>query len=234
MGKRIIQQARGKGSLTYRVRKQAYNKTISYPQSAKIGEAEIIAIVHSAAHSAPLIKFMFDKKTYYNAAFNGAYVGQKFAIGKNEAKEGNVIQLKEIPLGTSVYNIERNPMDGGKMIRTAGSAATVSKKLENGTVVISMPNKKQVSLNENCRATVGRVAGDGKILKPFVKAGNKHYKMKARNKLWPRTSAVKFNAVDHPFGSGRGKRIKQKIAKRNSPPGAKVGHIRPRQTGYRG
>ena len=54
---------------------------------------------------------------------------------------------------------------------------------------------------------------------------------KARNKLWPRTSAVKMNAVDHPFGSGRGKRIKSKIAKTNAPPGAKVGLIRPSRTG---
>ena len=55
--------------------------------------------------------------------------------------------------------------------------------------------------------------------------------MKARNKLWPRTSAVKMNVVDHPFGSGRGKRIKSKIAKRNAPPGRKVGLLRPRRTG---
>ena len=59
------------------------------------------------------------------------------------------------------------------------------------------------------------------------------FKKKSRNKLWPRTSAVKFNAVDHPFGSGRGKRIKSKIAKNNSPPGAKVGTLRPRRTGRR-
>jgi large subunit ribosomal protein L2 len=232
MGKRIIQQARGKGSLTYRVRKQAYNKTISYPALEKQGEAEIIAIVHSAAHSAPLMKVMFEGKTFYDPAFDGAFVGQKIFFG-NEAKMGNIISLKDIPEGTAVYNIERNPGDGGKMIRSAGSSAIIAKKLE-GKVSITMPNKKVVLLHDNCRATIGKIAGDGMYLKPFVKAGKKHYKMKTKNKLWPRTSAVKFNAVDHPFGSGRGKRIKQKIAKRNAPAGAKVGHIRPRRTGYRG
>jgi len=40
-----------------------------------------------------------------------------------------------------------------------------------------------------------------------------------------------MNAIDHPFGSGRGKRIKSKIAKRNSPPGSNVGTISPRRTG---
>ena len=54
MGKRIISQARGKGSLTYQVRKQAYKYRIKYP-SLK-GEAEIIKIIHSAAHTAPLMK----------------------------------------------------------------------------------------------------------------------------------------------------------------------------------
>ncbi|MBS3077480.1 50S ribosomal protein L2 [Candidatus Pacearchaeota archaeon] len=233
MGKRIISQARGKGSLTYRVRKQAYNKTIGYPSSDKKGEAEIIALVHSAAHSAPLIKISINEQTFYNPAFNGAYVGQKIFLN-GEAKEGNILSVGKIPLGTQVYNLERNPGDGGKMIRTAGSFATLTKKLENNSILITMPNKKTITLNENCRATIGRIAGDGRILKPFVTAGKMHYKMKAKNKLWPRTSAVKVNAVDHPFGSGRGKRIKQKIAKRNAPAGKRVGHVRPRQTGYHG
>ncbi|MDM7918391.1 MAG: 50S ribosomal protein L2, partial [Methanosarcina sp.] len=81
------------------------------------------------------------------------------------------------------------------------------------------------------RAIVGVVAGAGRLDKPIVKAGKKHYMKKARNKLWPRTSALKMNVIDHPFGSGRGKNPKSKIAKRNAPPGAKVGHIRPRRTG---
>ncbi|MFH1585325.1 MAG: 50S ribosomal protein L2, partial [archaeon] len=45
--------------------------------------------------------------------------------------------------------------------------------------------------------------------------------------------AVKMNAIDHPFGSGRGKNPKSKVAKRNAPPGRKVGLIRPKRTGKR-
>ncbi|MEK6852674.1 MAG: 50S ribosomal protein L2, partial [Nanoarchaeota archaeon] len=98
---------------------------------------------------------------------------------------------------------------------------------------ILMPNKREVILSGDCRATIGEIAGSGRKLKPFITAGRKYYRMKSRNKLWPRTSAVKMNAVDHPFGSGRGKRIKPKIAKRNAPAGNRVGHIRPRRTGRR-
>lgn len=233
MGKRIIQQARGKGSLTYRVRKKAYNKKISYLGQDKKGEAEIIAIIHSAAHSAPLMKIKLDDKTFYNAAFNGAFVGQKLSIDKGKAKEGSILPLNKIPQGTEIFNIERNPGDGGKMIRSAGSAAVLSKHLEGGKVTITMPNKKVITLNKNCRATLGRIAGEGRLNKPFVKAGKKYYKMKARSKLYPKISAVSVNAIDHPFGSGRGKRVKSKIAKRDAPPGRKVGHLRPRKTGYK-
>lgn len=117
------------------------------------------------------------------------------------------------------------------MMRSAGSAAIVNKKLEHNKIALLMPNKREVIVSGDCRATLGTIAGDGKNQKPFIKAGPKWYKMKARNKLYPRTSAVKMNAIDHPFGSGRGKRIKPKIAKRNAPAGARVGHIRPRRTG---
>jgi large subunit ribosomal protein L2 len=231
MGKRIISQARGHGSLTYQVRKKAFIYKIKYPMSE--GEAEILDIFHSAAHSAPLAKIKVGNEIFYNPAFNSAFVGQKIKIGGTEANLGNIMMAKDIPAGTSVFNIEANPGDGGKMMRAAGTSALVMKKLEHNKIMVMMPNKREVTLSGDCRVSIGTIAGEGRILKPFVKAGRMFYKMKARNKLWPRTSAVKMNAIDHPFGSGRGKRIKSKIAKRNAPPGARVGHIRPSRTGRR-
>lgn len=230
MGKNIISQARGHGGPTYRVRRKAYQFKIGYPMYD--GEAKILDIMHSAGHSAPLLKLSIKNQTFYNPAFNGAYVDQTISIGK-EAKDGNILMLKNIPVGTKVYNIELNPGDGGKMMRTAGSSAAVYKKYPFNKTSLLMPNKKEIILSGDCRVTIGEIAGSGRKLKPFIKAGKKFYKMRARNKLWPRTSAVKMNAIDHPFGSGRGKRIKPKIAKRNAPAGARVGHIRPRQTGRR-
>lgn len=228
MGKRIISQARGHGSMTYQVRKKAYIYKIKYPMSE--GQAEIIGLIHSPAHTAPLLKLKIADEIFYIPAFNGATVGDKISIN-GPAQPGNILMLKNVPLGMQVYNLENNPGDGGKMIRTAGSAALVFKKHDHNKISVMMPNKREVILSGDCRVTIGRIAGAGRILKPFIKAGPKHYKMKARNKLWPRTSAVKMNAVDHPFGSGRGKRIKSKIAKRNAPPGTRVGHIRPSRTG---
>lgn len=230
MGKNIISQARGHGGPTYRVRRKAFLFKVGYPM--RDGEAKILNILHSAGHTAPLIKLSINNETFYNPAFNGAYVDQTISIGK-EIKDGNILMLKNISLGTKVYNVEINPGDGGKMIRTAGSSALVYKKYPFNKTSLLMPNKKEIILSGDCRATIGEIAGSGRKLKPFITAGKKFYKMKARNKLWPRTSAVKMNAVDHPFGSGRGKRIKSKIAKRNAPAGNRVGHIRPRRTGKR-
>ncbi len=231
MGKSIIQQARGRGSLTYQVRKKAFIYRIGYPHNE--GQAIIEKILHSAAHSSPLMKVKVGNEVFFNAAFNGAVEKDRINVGGSEIKEGNIISLKNIPVGTRIFNIERNPGDGGKMTRVSGASAAVNKKYDFNKIGVLMPNKKELILDGDCRATIGVISGEGRKQKPFFKAGRKHYKMKTRNKLWPRTSAVKVNAIDHPFGSGRGKRIKSKISKRNAPPGKKAGHVRPRRTGKR-
>ena len=101
------------------------------------------------------------------------------------------------------------------------------------SVYVLMPSKKEKKFNKNCRAIVGIVAGAGRIDKPAIKAGKKFHIKKTKSKLWPRTGAFKMNAIDHPFGSGRGKNPKSKIAKRNAPAGARVGLLRPKRTGKR-
>ena len=137
--------------------------------------------------------------------------------------------LKDIKQGTKVSNIENVPGKGGRFLRSAGSSAVIG-VVENGKVEILI-RRRRLWLHENCRAIVGVVAGDGRKMKPLIKAGKQFYIKKAKSKLWPRTSAVKMNAIDHPFGSGRGKRPKSKIIPRMASPGQKVGLLRPRRTG---
>jgi len=228
MGKRIIQQARGKGSFSYRVRRNAFRFKLKYPREL-IGEGTIVELFNSAGHSAPLAKIRYDKGMFYIPACKGMIEGQKISFG-NEIKDGNILHLKDIPIKTYIYDIESRPGDGGIFIKTAGSSAVVN-RIFGETIFVLMPSKKEKKFNSKCRAIIGTIAGAGRLDKPIVKAGKSFYIKKSRNKLWPRTSAVKMNAIDHPFGSGRGKRIKSKIAKRNAPPGAKVGLIRPRRTG---
>ena len=226
MGKRIIQQARGKGSHTYRVKKKAFRFKIGYLRNLE-GEGTVIKLLNSAAHSYPLAKINSSTGSFYIPAFKGMFEGQKIKFG---GKEGNIRQLKDIPIKTQIYNIESRPFDGGLFIRSGGSSASVNKVVGENVFVL-MPSKKEKKFHPNCRATIGVIAGAGRLDKPFVKAGKKFHLKKSKSKLWPRTSAVKMNAIDHPFGSGRGKNPKSKVAKRNAPPGRKVGLIRPKRTG---
>ncbi|MEK6885491.1 MAG: 50S ribosomal protein L2 [Nanoarchaeota archaeon] len=231
MGKTIIQQARGHGSFTYRVRRSAYRYEINYPPYGTVGKYKIIALVNSPCHTAPLAKLVVNNKPYFIPAAQGVFEGQEVEFGGTEIKTGNVVAVKNIPIEAKMFNIEIRPGDGGKIGRTSGTAANVLRTDADGGIRVLLSSKKETKLNPESRATIGIAAGQGRMLKPVLKAGKKHHMMKARNKLWPRTSAVKFNAVDHPFGCGRGKRIKSKIAKRNAPAGAKVGHLRPSRTG---
>lgn len=235
MGKSLTQQARGKGSLTFRVRPRAYRYRISYPKLDSIGKGKIISLLNSPAHSAPLAKIQIEKEIFYVPAADGVYEGQEIMIdAKREAdkiENGDILKLKDIPIGTRIFNVEISPGSGGKFIRSSGCYGVVSNKDGNGVELLI--NRRKLRLNENCRAIIGIVAGGGRTIKPIIKAGKMHHMMLAKGRKWHRTSAIKTNAVDHPFGSGRGKRIKSKIAKRNAPAGAKVGHLRPRRTGRR-
>ena len=229
MGKRIIQQRRGRGTHTYRVRKKAFRYKLQYPKNLS-GEGTIIKLFNSAAHTAPLAKIKYAQGSFYIPAFNEMFEGQKINFDSKNVKEGNIMKLKDIPLKTKIYNIESKPGDGGRFIKTGGSSAIISKVI--GEKIFALfPSKKEKKFHQNCRAIIGVVAGGGRLDKPVIKAGKKYHIKKSKNKLWPRTSAVKMNVIDHPFGSGRGKNPKSKIAKRNAPPGRKVGLIRPRRTG---
>lgn len=240
MGKRIIQQRRGRGTSTYRAHSFKFAGKTSYNAYNKGGvvEGEIVDIVHSKGHSAPLLKV---KYTNGNEAlipsFVGAFIGKKIVINqkdkveKQELEAGNAYCLKNIPEGSSVYNIEMTPGDSGKLVKSGGSFATVVTHVKGNTKIL-LPSKKEKLLNGNCRAFLGEIGGAGRLDKPFLKAGAKFMEMKKKNKLYPKVSGVAMSAVDHPHGSTRSLRKgRPTIAPHNAPPGRKVGMLRPKHTG---
>ena len=231
MAKRIIQQRRGRATSTYRVNKKAFNHKLQIPAHLS-GEGTVVKLLNSRAHTCPIAKINSNKGAFYVPAFKLMIEGQKVSFENGQIENGNILKLKDIPVKTKVHCVESNPNDGGKYIKSGGNYATVS-RIVGDFVYLLMPSKKEKKFNNNCRAIIGIVAGAGRVDKPVVKAGKKHHIKKTKSKLWPRTSAVKMNAIDHPFGSGRAKNPKSKIAKRNSPPGKKVGLLRPRRTGKR-
>ncbi len=238
MGKRLIQQRRGRGTPRYRSPSHKFLGSISHSpyddtEKTSLVEGKIMDIINCPGHTAPLAVVQRDNGDIFAMfAAQGVYTGKKVFSGSNaKSEEGNVVPLKNAKIGTNVFNIEEKVGDGGKYVRSAGAFATVVAKTED-KITLKMPSKKNKLFNPKCRAVVGIVAGAGRKEKPIMKAGKRHFIMKAKNKLYPQTSGVAMNAYDHPFGSGRGRHIgKAKTVSRNAPPGRKVGSVSSRRTG---
>ncbi len=234
MGKRLIQQARGKGGPTYRAPSFRYKGEARYaPISNDTYGGTILDILSCAGHSAPLAYVEYDNgdATLVMVA-EQMKVGDDIQIGSEaEVTLGNVLPLDNIPEGTLIFNIESVPGDGGKFVRSSGTFARVLSHMKDGTI-IQLPSKKKKTFHSNCRATIGVIAGGGRKDKPVLKAGNKFHAMKAKNKLWPKISGNAQNACDHPFGNSRSQRkSKARPVPKNAPPGRKVGMLRARHTG---
>ena len=230
MGKPITSQKRGKGSPTYTVNSHRYKGQAKHYAD---GEGLIIDIIHCAGHSAPLCVIEHQDGVFYlTIAGEGASLGDVVQVGvEAELKVGNTLTLASIPEGTPVFNIEGQPGDGGKFVRSSGTTAKVVMKTTTH-VTVQLPSKKQRTFSNKCRATIGLPAGGGRQEKPLLKAGNAYHKYAARNKYWPITSPNSMNAADHPYGNTRSlRKSKTRPAPRDAPPGRKVGMIRPRQSG---
>ncbi|MDP7115791.1 MAG: 50S ribosomal protein L2 [Candidatus Woesearchaeota archaeon] len=234
MGKRLIQQARGAGGPTYRAPSFRYKSKAKHkPFDGKDASGEVVGLMHCPGHSAPLAQIKdIDGCEYFIIAPEGIKKGDVLKSGsKVQARVGNTVSLQHLPEGTLLYNIESEPGDGGKYCRASGTFARLVSHRK-GKVIIELPSKKQKLFHSQCRATIGIVAGGGRTEKPFLKAGIRYYRMKARNKKYPIMSGAAQNAVDHPFGNKRtSRKSKARPVARNAPPGRKVGMIAARRTG---
>ncbi|KAB1193688.1 50S ribosomal protein L2 [Haloferax sp. MBLA0076] len=237
MGRRIQGQRRGRGSSTFRAPSHRYKAELSHKKSEKKDtiSGTVVGIEHDPARSAPIALVEFEDEQRMILAPEGVTVGEELQIGVSaEIKPGNTLPLAEIPEGVPVCNVERQPGDGGKFARASGVSAQLLSH-DRKVAVVKLPSGEVKRLNPECRATIGVVAGGGRTEKPFVKAGKKYHKMKARGIKWPRVRGVAMNAVDHPFGGGGRQHPGQpKSVSRNAPPGRKVGDIASKRTGRGG
>jgi large subunit ribosomal protein L2 len=238
MGKRIQVQRRGRGAPTFIASKKRKRGAVRHPHPKvyqdKLLEGEIIDIEHERGRSAPLARVKYaDGKKEYMIAPEGISVGDTVSIGlASELKIGNTLKLREIPEGTSIYNIESQPGDGGKFVRAGGTYATVVTRSPS-KIMIKLPSGKMKAYLPDCRATIGVVAGGGRIEKPFVKAGNRYYHQRAKNHKYPVVRGVAMIAASHPHGGGQKQHIgkKSSCVSRNAPPGRKVGLIAAKRSG---
>jgi len=238
MGRRIQGQRRGRGGSTFRAPSHRYksDKQHKTPEDSDIVSGTVVDIEHDPARSAPIAVVEFeDGDQRMILTPEGVAVGDTIQVGISaEIQPGNTLPLAEIPEGVPVCNVESSPGDGGKFARSSGVSADLITH-DRDAAVIQLPSGEVKRLDPECRATIGVVAGGGRTEKPFVKAGNKYHKMKARGTKYPRVRGVAMNAVDHPFGGGgRQHPGKPKSVSRDTPPGRKVGDIASSRTGRGG
>lgn len=234
MGKRLIQQARGRGGPAYRARSFAYAGEIRLrPEPDTLVSGRVTNLLKCPGHTAPLMHVQYDDDmSCLLPAPEFIRVGDCVQAGPgSEVRAGNALALRDIPEGTIIFNIESMPGDGGKFCRTSGSGARLVSKGDKYATVL-LPSKRERQFNLSCRALIGTVAGGGRTEKPLLKAGVMHFKKRAQNKRWPNPAGSAQNAVDHPFGNKRtSRKAKQKAASRFAPPGRKVGKLWPKKTG---
>jgi large subunit ribosomal protein L2 len=127
-------------------------------------------------------------------------VGDKIiSAQKAEIKAGNRLPLRNMPVGTFIYNIELRPEGGAKLVRAAGSFAEVIAQ-DLGYTQIKMPSTEVRKIIDTAWATVGEVSNDENRLQNFGKAGRSRWKG-----IRPTVRGTAMNAVDHPHGGGEGR-----------------------------
>lgn len=234
MGKRLIQQARGKGTPKYRSPSHRYKYTIKYP--IRPAKGVVKNLINDPARTGLVAEVVYqDGKKGYLLAPEGLQVNQEISVGGKETETeiapGNVLPLGEIPEGTFVYNIEKQLYDGGKLVKSSGTYATVISH-ENGHTVVQLPSKQMKTFSSAARASVGVVSGGGRTEKPMLKSGKKFHVFNSKAKSHIRVSGVSMNAVDHPFGGGQHDiKGRSTTVSKNAPPGRKVGLIKAKRTG---
>ena len=164
-----------------------------------IGDVERIEYDPNRSCHIMLVKFEDGKKYYYLAPQN-IKAGDKIQNGPNsEIKTGNCLQLKDIPVGMNVHNVEIHPGAGGKIARSAGTSVVITGNDGNYTL-IKMTSGEVRKIDSRAMATIGVLSNpDQKNIK-IGKAGRSRWLGRR-----PHTRGVAMNPVDHPLGGGEGK-----------------------------
>ncbi|MCZ6574618.1 MAG: 50S ribosomal protein L2 [Planctomycetota bacterium] len=147
-----------------------------------------------------LLHYADGEKRYILAPL-GLTVGTVVSNGSDaEPKPGNCMELKDIPVGLQIHNVEMVPGRGGQLVRAAGGAAQLQAR-DGKWATVLLPSGTVMKLNTRCRATIGQI---GNVENNLIKIG------KAGRNRWlgrrPKVRGSAMNPVAHPMGGGEGRR----------------------------
>jgi large subunit ribosomal protein L2 len=202
--KKRISGRNNKGRLTIRHRggghKRLY-RIIDFKRDKREIPAKVSAIEYDPNRSARIALLCYaDGEKRYILAPDGLAVGTSVVAGESaDILVGNALPLRNIPLGTTIHNIEMKKGKGGQLARSAGVAAQLVAK-EAGYAQVKMPSGETRMIHLDCYATVGQVGNLNYENVSIGKAGRTRW-MGIR----PTVRGVVMNPVDHPHGGGEGK-----------------------------
>ncbi len=164
-------------------------------------EGVVNAIEYDPNRSANIaLIFYRDGEKRYIIHPNGLKVGDVILSGENaDIKVGNALKLKDIPVGTTIHNIELKPGKGGQLVRSAGNEAQLMGR-EGKYAQLRLPSGEMRMVLLECKATVGSVGNSEHELITIGKAGRSRYLGRR-----PHVRGSAMNPVDHPHGGGEGR-----------------------------
>lgn len=163
--------------------------------------AKVAGIEYDPNRSANIALLHYvDGEKRYIIAPKDLKVGEMIYSGKgSDIKVGNCLQLKDMPVGTIVHNIELKEGKGAQIVRAAGTSAQLMAK-EGKNALLRLPSGETRYVNSNCKATIGQVGNLEHENVTIGKAGRKRH-MGIR----PTVRGSVMNPNDHPHGGGEGR-----------------------------
>lgn len=192
------------GHITVRHRggghKQKY-RIIDFKRNKDNAKAVVKAIEYDPNRTANIALLHYtDGIKAYILAPKGLKVGDVVESGDSvDIKPGNALELKNIPTGTSIHNIELKPGKGGQLVRSAGASAQVL-GADGDYTLVRLQSGEVRKILSSCRANIGTVGNEQHSLIQLGKAGRKRWLGKR-----PQSRGSVMNPNDHPHGGGEGK-----------------------------
>ncbi len=180
--------------------KQRYRK-IDFVRTKDNVPATVAAIEYDPNRTCRIALLHYhDGEKRYILAPKGLEVGDRLMSGqRSEIRPGNAMELRYIPVGTVVHNVELKAGGGGRIGRSAGASVQLVAK-EGRFATLRLPSTEMRRVPLDCRATIGEVGNSEHELTKIGKAGRNRWKG-----VRPQTRGVAMNPVDHPLGGGEGK-----------------------------
>ena len=155
---------------------------------------------HKQAYRIVDFKRNKDGERRYILAPKGLKAGDQIQSGVDAAiKPGNTLPMRNIPVGSTVHNVEMKPGKGGQLARSAGTYVQIVAR-DGAYVTLRLRSGEMRKVEADCRATLGEVGNAEHMLRVLGKAGAARWRG-----VRPTVRGTAMNPVDHPHGGGEGR-----------------------------